>query len=80
MDEREEKITKVVGVLSSLEKELGGSPSVADIAERTGYSNGATYIYLREAVAKGLIAQRQERFVTLEVARAFDKKGKANNG
>ena len=73
MDEREKAIMEVVGALSSLEKELGSSPSVADIADRTGYSNGTTYTYLREAVAKGLIAQRQRRFMTLEVARAFEK-------
>lgn len=74
MEDREKAITEVVGALSSLEKELGGSPSVSDIAERTGFSQGATYIYLREAVAAGMIAQRQGRFMTLAVARAFKEK------
>jgi DNA-binding IclR family transcriptional regulator len=74
-DGRERAITETVGALAILEKELGGSPSVAEIAERTGYSNGAVHSYLREASAKGLIVQRRGRFMTLEVARAFDRKG-----
>jgi DNA-binding IclR family transcriptional regulator len=72
---REKAITETVGALSVLEKELGGSPTIAEVAERTGYSNGSVHSYLREAAAKGLIVQRRGRFMSLEIARAYDRKG-----
>jgi DNA-binding IclR family transcriptional regulator len=75
-DGRDKAVLESVGALAALEKELGGSPTVAEVAERTGYSNGAVHSYLREAAAKGLIVQRRGRFMTLEVARAFERKGK----
>lgn len=80
MDNREKQIMEVVGALANLERELGSSPSVADVAERSGYSNGTVHSYLREAAARGDIAQRQGRFMTLSVARAFDEAGTTGKG
>lgn len=69
----EDFISQVVGALVYLEKKLGTIPSVKDIAEQAGLSNGTTHKYLKEAEEQGLIVQREGRFMSLRIAQAFDK-------
>jgi DNA-binding IclR family transcriptional regulator len=73
MSNREQSIRKVVTALVNLEKRLGRSPSVMEIAKESGYANGTTYNYLKEAESQGLIVQRDGKFMTHGVAEAYQK-------
>ncbi len=70
----EDKVHEVVGALAFLEKKFGYSPSVKDIAEQADFSIGTTHGLLKKALDEGLIDQRDGKFMTLSVAKAFDKK------
>jgi DNA-binding IclR family transcriptional regulator len=73
MSDKEQSIREVVGALAFLEKKFKRSPSVKEISEQSGFANGTTYNYLREAVSQGLIVQNDGKFMTLELAKAFEK-------
>jgi len=69
-------VKQIVGSLKTLETELGFSPSVKEIAEQAGCSSITARAYLQRAVGEGLIVQRDGRYMSLEVARAFERGGK----
>jgi hypothetical protein len=64
---------KVIDALKFLERKLGYSPSVADIAAQAGVSQGTAGTCLRVAAAKEIITQRNGKYMSHTVARAFDK-------
>jgi DNA-binding transcriptional regulator YhcF (GntR family) len=66
----------IVNTLKQLEARFGSSPSVKDVADEALVSPATAHKYLKQAVEEGLIAQRDGKFMSLEVARAFEKKGK----
>lgn len=74
MTDRDEAINDVVKALTKLEKQLKRPPSVKDISEEAGHPNGTTYNYLITALQRGLIAQNDGKFMSLEVAKAYEKK------
>lgn len=65
-------VHQVVGALRFLEGKHGSSPSVEDVAEQAGCSPATALKYLRRAVNQNLIAQRNGKYMSLAVARAFD--------
>jgi DNA-binding IclR family transcriptional regulator len=67
-------IDEVVEALKELERLYGKSPSVADIAQQAMVSPATAHKYLRLAAENGMIVQRDGKFMTKEVARAFGKK------
>lgn len=65
-------IHQVVGALKYLEGKLGASPSTKEIAQEAGCSEATVIKYLRRAVRQKLIVQRERKYMTLAVARAYD--------
>lgn len=66
-------VEEAVGALKHLESKFGSSPSVAEVAAEMGVSSATAFKYLKQAAKDGTIAQRDRKFMTLEVARAFEK-------
>lgn len=61
------------GALSHLEKALGRTPSVAEIAEQMNCSVATALKYLDRAEIQGLIIKRDGKFMTKKVAEAYKK-------
>ena len=66
-------IAEAVGALAYLERTLGASPSVEQLAEQMGVSTGTAHKLLKRAVKEGQIVQRERKFMTLALARKFDE-------
>jgi hypothetical protein len=69
----DEQMQVIVGAVVHLEKRFPGvNPSVKEIAEQAGLSNGTAWNHLKAAVGKGLLIQREGKFMSLAFARAVD--------
>ena len=66
-------VAEIVSALKFLERVNGSSPSVAEVAEVAKVSSATAHKYLKQAAKDGLIVQRDGKFLTLEVAKAFEK-------
>lgn len=64
---------EAVQALSTLEKQLGASPSVAQVADQLGVSTATAFKYLKRALRNKRIAQREGQFMTLALAKKFDE-------
>lgn len=65
-------VDQVVGALKHLEGRLGTHPSTKEIAEQAGCSEATAIKYLQRAVGEKIIAQREGKYMTQAIARAFD--------
>ena len=65
---------EVTRALRELEDEKGRTPSVQEVADHLKVSSATAWIYLKEAAYKGLIVQRDGKFMSLEIARAYKVK------
>jgi DNA-binding IclR family transcriptional regulator len=63
----------IVNALKQLEARFGSSPSVKDVADEALVSPATAHKYLKQAVEEGLLVQRDGKFMSLEVAKAFGK-------
>lgn len=66
-------VNQMVGALVYLEKRLGHTPTVEDLADQAGCSVPTARIYLQRAVGEGKITQRGGKYMSLTIAGAFDK-------
>lgn len=65
-------VDQVVGALVYLEGHLGRTPSLEEIAEQAGCSDTTARAYLQRAVGEKRITQRDSKYMSLSIARAFD--------
>ena len=74
----EEQLNRIIEAVETLCARHGLPPSVAQVAEEAGYeSAGSVYYYLRIAVERGRIANRNKKFMSLDMAQAWPvQKGK----
>lgn len=68
---------QIVGALVFLEGNLGRTPTLDEIAEQAGCSSMSARVYLQRAVGEKRIAQRDSKYMSLAIARAFDKQKEA---
>lgn len=71
-DDSESMVDQVIGALVFLEGDLGRIPSVDEIAEQVGCSAPTARAYLQRAVGEQRIVQRDGKYMSLKIARAFD--------
>ena len=65
-------VMNAVKALKDLEGQLGRTPSVREIADKAGCSDLTVQKYLQYAVGARLIEQRDGKYMSLEIARAYD--------
>ncbi len=70
-------VNQIVGALVYLEGKFGKTPSTKEIAQEADCSEATAIKYLQRAKEQGLIIQRDGKYMSHQVARAFDaQKGK----
>lgn len=69
----DKKVDEAVGALAYLEKHLGVSPSVAQVADQMNVSAATAFKRLKRAVTEKKLVQREGQFMTLALARKFEE-------
>jgi Fic family protein len=75
-DDVEFMVEQMIGALVFLEGSLGRTPSVDEIAEQANCSPPTARAYLQRAVGEKRIVQRDGKYMSIKIARAFDEQGK----
>lgn len=65
-------VDQIVGALVYLEGRLGHTPSLEQIADQANCSTTTARIYLQRAVGEKKITQRDGKYLSWSIARAFD--------